>query len=309
MQKKGLGRGINALIPTYDADEDEVTTLPAPRPQPRVAEVTENVPRGTITGSGEIELSKIDVNPNQPRKTFDDASLGELAQSIKTHGVLQPITVVKNKDRYMIVSGERRFRASQKAGLKTIPAQIKEYTAREIQELALIENLQRDDLTPVEVARGFQELMDEHGFTQDMLATRLGVNRTSVAHHLRLLTLDDKVLDMLDKGVMSMGHAKVICTTENKKMQEMLAIMVAKHGLSVRQLEQEVKKSMSAKNKSKESAGAGQSTELKELTKQIQRVFGTRVSCLGTDKKGRFIVEYYNRDDLDRIHEVISKIK
>lgn len=304
MVKKGLGRGLGSLIPTY-RDEPETE---APK---RTATVSKEV-GAEGTGVAEIKLSSITANSNQPRKHFDETTLKELAVSIKRHGVMQPIVVVKasalgnvprGTNEYVIVAGERRYRAAQIVGLDTIPAIVKDYDKKKIQELALIENLQREDLTPVEVAYGLQELIDTHNFTQEALAASLGLGRSTVTNYLRILTLSDFVLDLINKGEISFGHAKIIASAE-KRDQDALAREAAKQKLSIKQLEIGLKKS-TGKEAVKTTP---QSVELKDLTKKLGQAFGTRATCLGNDKKGRFIIEYFNRDDLDRIFDIVEKI-
>ena len=221
MARKGLGKGLDALLGEAKADD-----IIAPKSTAKPGEYVES-----------IKIVDIEPNPEQPRSDFDEDSLEELAMSIKEHGVITPI-IVKKADNgfYQIVAGERRWRASKRAGLKKIPAIVKEFTQIQTQEVALIENLQRKDLNPVEEALGYKKLMDDFSLTQEEIATKMGKSRSSVANSLRLLALTDEVLTMVRKGELSFGHAKVILSVSNKSLQKEIAQKVIKEGLSVRAL-------------------------------------------------------------------------
>ncbi len=299
MANKGLGRGLGSLLGILnDDDEKEVK---------KTEEKTEiKLPEGeTIV---ELEIAKIDNNPNQPRKTFDPTALDELAQSIKLYGVIQPILVTPRGDRYLIVAGERRFRASKLAEKKTIPAIIKDLSESEVKEIALLENIQRQDLNPIETARGMKELMDEYGWTQETLSERLGKSRPNIANTLRLLTLCPEVIDLIEKGKLSAGHARSLVVVTNPEVQIKLANQVMNNRLTVRDMEKAVKEVDNA-NKKVVKTKPTLSMELKEFINNMERRFSTKIDIKGNEKKGKIIINYYSSDDLDRIYEIIDNMK
>lgn len=290
MNNKGLGRGLNALFGVYDEDESY-----------------KNITTKKTVGNGvlEVDIDKIKPNPNQPRKNFDEDALKELAASIKVHGIVQPIVLNEQNDgTYLIIAGERRYRAAKLCGLKTVPAIIKNYTDKQIKEISIIENLQREDLNPIEAARAIKELMEEYGLTQDTVSERIGKSRSNVANTLRLLTLYPDVINMVEQGKLSSGHARCLVVVDDPKEQIKLAQMVVSKNLSVRDLEKAVK---SYTNPTKKVViKEEQSLELKELINQMQKTFATKVSAIGNDNKGRIYIDYYTRDDLDRIAELLE---
>ena len=257
-------------------------------------------------GVSEIDISSIFANPNQPRKVFDETALKELADSIAKHGVIMPIIVNKSGDRYMIIAGERRFRASKIAGLSKVPVIIKNYNERQIKEISLIENLQREDLNPIEAATAMRSLMNDYGMTQEDLADRIGKSRPAIANTLRLLTLAPEVIKMVAQGVLSAGHARAIVSIPNQD-QLKIAESAVKEGLSVREIEKRVKEYFAPpEEKAKKKEKKELSNELKELIGDMQRVLGTKVNAIGNDNKGRIYIDYYTRDDLDRLAEIIQ---
>lgn len=294
--KKGLGRGLDALFGVYKEESyNNITNEPQ--------EKKENVAKAG--GVSEIEIEKIKPNPNQPRKNFDTEALNELASSIKMHGIVQPIVVNDMGDgRYMIIAGERRWRAANICGLKTVPAVVRNYTDKQVKEISIIENLQREDLNPIEAAKAIKELMDEYGLTQEVVADRIGKSRSSIANTLRLLTLYPDVLKMVEDGKLSAGHARCLVVIEDKNQQIKLAQLTVNKNLSVRELEKAVK---NLENPQKRHiVMPEQSLELKELIIQMQKTFATKVSAIGNDNKGRIYIDYYTRDDLDRIAELLE---
>ncbi len=289
---KGLGRGLSALF----SDTEEAYGLA----------------QGEKTGNTqEVELDLIYPNPDQPRKVFDEGALHDLAASIKEHGVIMPLVVnVRPDGRYMIIAGERRYRAAKMAGLTAVPVIVKDYDEKTIQEISLIENLQREDLNPIEAAFGMKKLMDEHAMTQEALAERLGKSRPAIANTLRLLTLSDEVVALIRDGKLSAGHARTLVPVP-KEEQPPLAADCVKNGWSVREMERAVKQYLNppevldAKKKEKNAlVGA----ELKYLVERMRTTFRTKVSLIGTEKKGRIYIDYYTRDDLDRISELLDII-
>ena len=247
------------------------------------------------------------LTKNQPRKNFNEEALKELSESITSHGVIQPIIVVKKGTRYMVIAGERRFRASKIAGLKTIPAIIKDYSEKEIKEVSIIENLQREDLNPIEAARAIKELMDEYGWTQDVVASRIGKSRPAIANTIRLLQLEPEVISLIEEGKLSAGHARSLVVVTNRDAQLKLAKLACTKKITVRDLENAVKKQMGNKGKSK--AKSEQTPELKQLINDMQRVFSTKVTALGTNLRGRIYIDYYNPDDLERIYDLVEILK
>lgn len=290
--KKGLGRGLDALFGLYDEDKSYKNIT--------------NDDKGVDSGVLEIDIEKIKPNPNQPRKNFDIDALNELAASIKVHGIVQPIVVnyTDNGD-YMIIAGERRWRAANICGLKTVPAIIKNYTEKQVKEISIIENLQREDLNPVEAAKAIKELMDEYGLTQETVAERIGKSRSNIANTLRLLSLYPDVLSMVENGKLSAGHARCLVVVNDRNEQIKLAQQVVNKNLNVRDLEKMVK-NLTNPNRKIVTEKEEQSLELRELIIQMQKTFATKVSAIGNDHKGRIYIDYYTRDDLDRIAELLD---
>lgn len=291
MKNRGLGKGLSALF--ADTEEDYGKSLLFDEPEET----------GEKKGVEEMDISLIYPNPNQPRKVFDKDALEELASSIKKHGVIMPIIVNKEGDRYMIIAGERRWRASSLAGLKTVPVIVKRYTERQIKEISLIENLQREDLNPIEAANAMKALMNDYGLTQEEVADRIGKSRSAVANTLRLLQLTPEVIRLITDGKLSQGHAKVLVPLE-PTIQLHFANLAVKKGLSVRDIEQAVKEYLTPPEKKKQKAEI--SAELRDLVSNMQRTFGTKVNAIGNDNKGRIYIDYYTRDDLDRLAELLE---
>ena len=293
--KHGLGRGLDALFGVFNEDDS----------YKNITSHKEKLEAKNTTGVTEVDIEKIKPNPNQPRKNFDVDALNELAASIKTHGIVQPIVVNGLGDgTYMIIAGERRWRAANICVLKTVPAVIRNYTDKQVKEISIIENLQREDLNPVEAARAIKELMDEYGLTQDAVAERIGKSRPSVANTLRLLSLYPDVLKMVEDGKLSAGHARCLVVVEDKNNQIKLANAVVQRNLSVRDLEKAVKNLENPQRR--QIVSQEQSLELKELIIQMQKTFATKVTAIGNDNKGRIYIDYYTRDDLDRIAELLD---
>ncbi len=297
MNMRGLGRGLDSLFGDYESFD-----TPKAEVKEKVVEKIKEVNRG----AEDISIALIDRNPNQPRKHFDEKALKELAQSIKTNGVIQPIIVTKKGDRYIIIAGERRWRASQLAGLKTVPCIVRNYTDREICEIAIIENLQREDLNPIESARAIKQLIETFDLTQEVVADRIGKSRPAVANTLRLLTLTPEVVNMIEAGKLSAGHARCLITVEDPKIQIELALKACDNKISVRELEKYIKQ-LSKGNNGKKQAEP-QSLELKDFAKKMERIFSTKVSILGNDHKGRIFIDYYNGDDLQRIYTILDQL-
>jgi ParB family transcriptional regulator, chromosome partitioning protein len=278
MKKTGLGRGLEALLPDSGL-------------------------RGSVT---EIELTQIDPNTNQPRRAFEEEALRQLADSIREAGVLQPLLVVEVNGRYRIVAGERRFRAARMAGLNSVPCIIREWTAAEQMEASLIENLQREDLNPMEEAAAVRALMDECGYTQEKASQRLGRSRPAVANLLRLLTLPAEVRDMVSGGKLSAGHARVLAGLESERLMTALARRAAGEGLSVRELEQLAAKPVRAARN-----GPARHTlepELADLENRVREALGVRATLTGTQKRGRIVLNYYTFEELERIYKAMERL-
>ena len=289
---RGLGRGLEALFGAFDEENsyNNVTTQKIEK---------------TTSGVTELEIGKIKPNPNQPRKNFDIDALNELAASIKIHGIVQPIVVNKQgNDEYLIIAGERRWRAANICGLKSVPVIVKNYTDKQVKEISIIENLQREDLNPIEAARAIKELMDEYGLTQEAVSERIGKSRSNIANTLRLLTLYPDVIKLVEDGKLTSGHARCLVVIEDKNQQIKLAQTAVSKNLNVRDLEKMVKNYTNPTKKV--IIREEQSLELKELINQMQKTFATKVSAIGNDNKGRIYIDYYTRDDLDRIAELLE---
>lgn len=289
---KGLGKGLSALFAETEEDYGEILAAADGA--------------GKTAGVTELKLDDVYPNPDQPRKVFDQTALEELAESIKKHGVIMPIVVTKTGIRYMIIAGERRYRASKIAGKTTIPAVIKEYTEREIKEISLIENLQREDLNPIEAAVAMKQLMDEFKLTQEELSDRIGKSRSAVANTLRLLTLSKEVVALISENKLSAGHARAMITLPQAE-QEKLAEKTVANGLSVRDVEKAVKEYFNPTEKKRPKRTL--SIELKDMVERMQRAYGTKVSAIGNDNKGRIYIDYYTRDDLDRLCEILELVE
>ncbi len=295
---KGLGRGLSAL---FQSTEDDYS-----KNLGSLGVTEEELKNGVL----EIPLKEIYANPNQPRKIFDPKALDELASSIKANGVIMPIVLNKDGDgKYMIIAGERRFRASRLAGKETIPAIVREYDERQIKEISLIENLQREDLNPIEAANAMKQLMEDYSLTQEELSERIGKSRSAIANTLRLLTLDQDVIKLVVSNKLSQGHARALITLPPEEQRKIANKTVAE-GLSVREVEQAVKDYYNPpeliKKIDKVKRQQEMSVELKDLISRMQQTFGTKVAAIGNDKKGRIYIDYYTRDDLDRLCDIVE---
>ena len=289
-KSRGLGRGLDALIPT---------AAPKAQEQPAVPQ---------REGEAVLKLSLADINPNreQPRKRFETEALEQLAQSMRNVGVLQPIIVSATEGgRYRIIAGERRWRAARLAGLSTIPAIVRDMDAAHTREAALIENLQRDDLNPVEEAQAIRQLMDDFGATQEQIAGKLGKSRPAIANAVRLLTLPDEVLELVREGKLTAGHARALVVLDDPERQIKLALMAVEKGWTVRQIEAAAQLPAGGT----EHKRPPRLPELTDMERMAREVFGTRAQMSGTLEKGKLTLSYYSRDDLDRIYEVLEIIQ
>ncbi len=305
---RGLGRGLSALFSdTEEAYENASKQTPFGDGPAEMPALTEE----DVKGLRDADIDLIRPNPNQPRKHFDEEALNELADSIRKHGMIMPIVVNEMENgRYMIIAGERRYRAAKIAGLTRVPVVVRSYTDREIKEISLIENLQREDLNPIEAANAMKQLMDEYRLTQEELAERIGKSRPAVTNTLRLLSLTPEVISMVAAGKLSAGHARALVTLP-EDAQYKLASDAVKDGLSVRDIERSVRDYFASPEEladKKEKKKQQVSIELKDLIERMRHTFKTKVSLIGNDKKGRIYIDYYNTDDLDRISEIVDLV-
>ncbi len=286
------------------------TSKPASKkPAAKKTAVPKNKPASAEAGAEirEIRLGNLVANEDQPRKDFDDASIAELAESVKIHGILQPLLVQKKGRKYEIIAGERRFRAAALAGLKTVPVIVKTYSDKEVVEISLIENIQREDLNPLEEALAYQRLLDDYALTQEEIARRVSKSRAAVANALRLLKLDGEVAELLRQGKLSGGHARALLSLESAPLQRKAAEKVIKDGLSVRATEKLVKRLLSASAERKTRQDEQIDAIYRSLADQLQKVIGTKVNIKQiTGKKGTIEIEYYSQEDLERIIDMIG---
>lgn len=281
--KKGLGTGLDVLFGDSSREEEK--------------------PQGVL----ELPIAKVEPRDNQPRTVFDEEALSELADSIREYGVIQPVTVRKlDSGYYQLIAGERRWRAARLAGLTEIPARVIEADDKLTTELALVENLQREDLNPVEEAQGYRTLMEEYGLTQDEAAQRVGKSRPAVANALRLLSLAPEVLQFVEQGLLSAGHARALVTVKPEELQIDAARQVMKNGLSVRRTEELAKRLMRAPKPEAVDDGAIRVDYAAEVTRRLERALGRRVLLSENGKKGRIVLEYYGADDRERLIEALA---
>ncbi len=284
VRKGGLGRGLGALL--SDIEEESIINS---------------------SESSEIMLANIIPNIDQPRKSFDDSALAELSESIKRHGVITPLIVTPTDDgKYMIIAGERRYRAAKLAGLLTVPACVRDYTDEQVAEISIIENIQREDLNPMEFAFAVKDLIDNYGYTQEEAATRLGKARPTIANLLRLIDLSEPVRALVKSGRLSAGHARCLVVVTDPVKQLELAEKGCDDKMSVREFEKFVKKAISP---AKVVQPMTQSLELKDMINRMQRTLRTKVSLLGNDHKGRIFIDYYTADDLSRIEKMLAHLE
>lgn len=276
--RKGLGKGLGALITSAETEE---------------------------AGIKEVKINNIEPNTSQPRKIFNDEKLEQLAESIKVHGVVQPLIVQKNENRYKIVAGERRWRAARKAGLKTIPVIVRDLSSKQVMEIALIENLQREDLNPIEEAEAYEKLIKEYGMTQEEISSTVGKSRPAIANSLRLLTLQTQIKNKLIEGVITSGHARALLSIDNEKNQITAVDEIVRKGLNVRETEMLVKRLASPK---KDKKPRNDQSEFIVVEERFREVFGTKVKIMNGKKSGKILIEYYSPDELDRIINIVEKM-
>lgn len=255
-----------------------------------------------------LRITEVEPNKNQPRHTFNDEKIDELSESIKEHGVIQPIIVAKNNDMYKIVAGERRWRAAKKAGLKEIPAIIRNYSEFQVAQIALIENLQRENLNPIEEALGYETLINKYSMTQEDVSAKIGKSRSAIANSIRLLALDEASREKLISGEISSGHARALLSVTAPKSREVLLNAIISKGLNVRQAEALAKELQKAKPKPKpRKVDEALRAELSIIEDRLQSYLGTKVTLVHDKKKGKIEIEYYGNEDLDRILALIDE--
>lgn len=293
----GLGKGLDSMIPK------KISKEPMKSSSKEVSK--ENMSRETM-----IKITDIEPNREQPRRKFNEDSLQELADSIKQYGVLQALLLQKKGKSYEIIAGERRWRAARMAGLKEVPAIVKDYSSQEVIEIALIENIQREDLNPIEEAMAYQKLISEYKLKQDELAERISKSRTAITNSMRLLKLCPKVQEMLIEEMISSGHARALIPIEDAKEQEIVAQKVFDEKMSVRETEALVRKLQKEPKESKEKKTDKMELFYKDLEEKIKNVMGTKVSIQKkSKKKGKIEIEYYSPEDLERIIELLMSIE
>ena len=284
-KKMGLGRGLDALLPEIEEQDASIR---------------------------EISVTEIDRNPQQPRRTFDEEALKSLSDSIKQSGVLTPLLVVQDGRRYRLVAGERRLRASLMAGLQTVPCVVRDFTRQQEMEAALVENLQREDLNPIEEAQGIRALMEQCGYTQEQAAERLGKSRPAVANSLRLLSLEDEITDAVRTGALSAGHARVLAGIRDKEERKALFRKALNEHLSVRQLEM-LAADLAAGVKfapSKKKAPKTLSLELKDMQERLRSVIGVKnVTIQGGEKRGKVVLNYRSAEELELIYAALETLE
>lgn len=277
MKKNGLGKGLGALI---RENEQEINS-----------------------SVSELKITELEANQNQPRRFFDDQALQELSGSIKEHGVVQPIIVRKLDDSYQIVAGERRWRAARLAGLKTVPVIVKDYSNVQVMEIALIENLQRQDLNSIEEALAYKSLIEEHDLTQEEISEKIGKSRSAIANTLRLLNLQEEIKNMVVQGKISAGHARALLTVEDKNKQLEIANRIIDQQLNVRDIEKLV---MQKDNKDERKENR-KDLEIVELEERLKKIFATKVNIIHKKNKGKIEIQYYSNEELERILELLQK--
>lgn len=293
-KKTGLGKGLDSLIPVHNNTEKEMAVV-----EKVVEKKTDTV----------LRITEIEPNKGQPRKNFNEDALEELADSIKQFGLIQPLVVQKRDGYYEIIAGERRWRAAKKAGLKEVPVIIRDYTDEEMMEIALIENLQREDLNPIEEAQAYKKLINDYKLKQDEIAEKVSKSRVAITNSMRLLKLSEKVQDMIVDEMISSGHGRALLALNDKKMQEELANRIFDEKLSVRETEQIVKALNNPKEK-KNKEEYSDNFVYEKIENEFKEIIGTNVSIKRkSQNKGKIEIDYYSTEDLERIIDLMKKTK
>lgn len=277
MQKKRLGKGLQALIPMGDNEKDVF----------------------------EVSIYDIEPNKNQPRKTFEQEKMDELVESIKQHGIIQPLVVSKEGDLYKIIAGERRWRAARQAGLKKVPIVIRDVSESQSLEIALIENIQREDLNPIEEAEAYSSLMSQFGLSHEQVALKVGKSRPAITNSLRLLNLQADVRKLVEQGVVTGGHAKVLLAIEDKQKQLEVANLIIENKMSVRDTEKYIRALSPKKGKKQKKRTNAHSADIEQ---NLQSILGTKVRLMGSETKGKLLIEYYSKEELMRLLELFESL-
>lgn len=297
VKKSGLGKGLDTMFPVYPS-KGKITK------EETVKQVSEK------KGETKLNINEVEPNREQPRKKFDEDSLLELSESIKQFGILQPLLVQKREDYYEIIAGERRWRAAKLAGLKEIPVIIKDFTDQQIVEISLIENIQREDLNPIEEALAYKRLLTEFQLKQDEVAERVSKSRTAVTNSLRLLKLDDRVQQMLIDDMITTGHARALLAVEDGELQWKLAMQIFDEKLSVRDVEKMMKSLQKEKKETPKKQNTAYDLVYRDMEEKMKAILGTKVVVNHkADNKGRIEIEYYSNDELERIYDMLRTIQ
>lgn len=309
IRKSGLGKGLDSLIPPSKSVNKSGEKVKEEQPvSQETAKKSEKKPDAE-SGELKLKISLVEPNREQPRKQFDEDSLVELSESIKQYGILQPLIVSNKGDYYEIIAGERRWRAAKLAGLKEVPVIIKKYNDREVVEISLIENIQRENLNPIEEAQAYKRLMDEFHLKQDEIAERVSKSRTAVTNSMRLLKLAPKVQEMLVDEMLSAGHARTILGIEDSDMQILVANRVFDEKLSVRETEKLVKTMLNPKQKKEPVPSTAEDTAYEQLEEKLKGWLGTKVSIARKkNNKGKIEIEYYSQEELERLIDLLGSI-
>lgn len=312
IKRNGLGKGLDSLIPDKNVKPEAEAKVSVEKSlknkNPKTEKMDSENTHENPTGELMLNINEVEPNRGQPRKEFDEDALLELADSVRQYGILQPLIVQKNKGYYEIIAGERRWRAAKLAGLKEVPVIIKEYTSQQVVEISLIENIQRENLNPIEEAMAFKRLLDEFNLKQDEVAERVSKSRTAVTNSMRLLKLDDKVQQMIIDDMISTGHARALLAIDNKEQQYSIATKIFDEKLSVRETEKLVKSLKNPKKKVEK-----EKTEhvfvYDDLIDKMKNVMGTKVNINAkANGKGKIEIEYYSEEELERIYDLIMTI-
>ena len=308
-KKSGLGRGLDALFPEKTVQSKPKTVKTVKEEKKVAVDTKKSSQQETSNGERMMKISMIEPNREQPRKKFDEDALQELSESIKQYGILQPLLVSDKKDYFEIIAGERRWRAAKMAGLKEVPVVVKEFSTQEIVEISLIENIQREDLNPVEEAMAYKRLIDEFHLKQDEIAERVSKSRTAVTNSMRLLKLDSRVQQMMVDEMISAGHARAILAISDPEQQYNAAMKVFDEKLSVRETEKLVKSILTPTKKKPVVSNPAEDAIYESLEEKMKGITGTRVFIhRKKNNKGKIEIEYYSRDDLDRIIDLFESI-
>lgn len=296
VKKSGLGKGLDTMIPVYPSKGREGKKIEAAKPEQKKLETM-------------VKIIEVEPNREQPRKKFDEDSLLELSESIKQFGVLQPLLVQKREDYYEIIAGERRWRAAKMAGLKEIPVIIKDFTDQQIVEISLIENIQREDLNPIEEAMAYKRLLTEFHLKQDEVAERVSKSRTAVTNSMRLLKLDERVQQMLIDDMITTGHARALLSVEDGELQWKLASRIFDEKLSVRDVEKLMKELQKEKKEPEKKQDTAYDLIYKDMEEKMKAILGTKVVVNHkADHKGKIEIEYYSDEELERIYDMLRSI-